>query len=43
MLARLSRHEPIHEANLNVSVETATREVIRKQLDAGIDIGNNGE
>jgi 5-methyltetrahydropteroyltriglutamate--homocysteine methyltransferase len=43
MLARLSRHEPIREANLNASVETATREVIHKQLDAGIDIGNNGE
>jgi len=43
MLARLSRREPINEANLNASVEIATREVIRKQIDAGIDIGNNGE
>jgi 5-methyltetrahydropteroyltriglutamate--homocysteine methyltransferase len=43
MFARLSRHEPIDGANLNASIETATREVIRKQLDAGIDIGNNGE
>jgi 5-methyltetrahydropteroyltriglutamate--homocysteine methyltransferase len=43
MLARLSRHEPISEANLNGMIETATREVIGKQLDAGIDVGNNGE
>jgi len=43
VFARLSRHEPIDEANLKTLIEMATREVIRKQLDAGIDIGNNGE
>ena len=43
MFARLSRREPVSEENLNASIETATREVIRKQLEAGIDIGNNGE
>jgi 5-methyltetrahydropteroyltriglutamate--homocysteine methyltransferase len=43
MFARLSRREPIDDANLNASIEAATREVIRKQLNAGIDIGNNGE
>ncbi len=43
MFVRLSRHEPISEANLNASIEAATREVIHKQLEAGIDVGNNGE
>ena len=43
MFAHLSRREVVNEANLHVSIETATREVIRKQLEAGIDISNNGE
>lgn len=33
----------ISEAKLSALIETATREVIHKQLEAGIDIGNNGE
>jgi 5-methyltetrahydropteroyltriglutamate--homocysteine methyltransferase len=43
MFARLSRREHISEEMLNASVQAATRAVIRKQLEAGIDIGNNGE
>ncbi len=43
MFAQLSRHEPVDKEKLGAEIEGATREVIRKQLDVGIDIGNNGE
>src|SRR5713226_5731797 len=43
MFAHLSHHEPIDRGALDRLVETATREVIRRQLECGIDIGNNGE
>src|SRR5262245_54437344 len=34
---------PIEEAQLEEAAETAMRVAIAKQLEAGIDIGNNGE
>ena len=43
MFARLSKREPVGEEELSAAIEAATREVIRKQLEAGVDIGNNGE
>src|SRR5712692_8821711 len=43
MFAHLSHHEPIDRGALDRMVETATREVIRKQIECGIDVGNNGE
>jgi 5-methyltetrahydropteroyltriglutamate--homocysteine methyltransferase len=43
LLVRLSRHEPVDEAALTRAVETSTRHVVRRQLAAGIDVGNDGE
>jgi 5-methyltetrahydropteroyltriglutamate--homocysteine methyltransferase len=43
MHARRSRNEPIDPARFTQSVEQAVRHVIERQLEAGIDIGNNGE
>jgi 5-methyltetrahydropteroyltriglutamate--homocysteine methyltransferase len=43
MFAKLSRREPIDEAGLAGAIEDSTRNVIRRQLAAGIDVGNNGE
>src|SRR5215510_15151885 len=43
MFARLSRHDPVDQAALAQAVEAATRTVISKQLECGVDIGNNGE
>jgi 5-methyltetrahydropteroyltriglutamate--homocysteine methyltransferase len=43
MFAHLSRREPVDHAAMDRAVEAATRDVIRKQLECGIDIGNNGE
>jgi len=39
----LSRREPVDAAALYELVERSTRRVIAAQLEAGIDIGNNGE
>jgi 5-methyltetrahydropteroyltriglutamate--homocysteine methyltransferase len=43
MFARLSRREPVDEATLDRAVEDSTREAIERQLEVGIDVGNNGE
>ena len=43
MFAHLSRREPIDRAAMDHAIETATRNVIRQQLECGIDVGNNGE
>ncbi|MGH7840468.1 MAG: hypothetical protein ACREQT_02995 [Candidatus Binataceae bacterium] len=43
MFARLSRREAVEQSALDAAIEAATREVIRRQLECGIDIGNNGE
>jgi 5-methyltetrahydropteroyltriglutamate--homocysteine methyltransferase len=43
MYVRLSRREPVDPARFAAAVEQSTRHVIERQLDAGIDIGNNGE
>ncbi|HLW71105.1 MAG TPA: cobalamin-independent methionine synthase II family protein [Candidatus Binataceae bacterium] len=43
MFARASRHEPVDQSALAAAVEAATRDVIRRQHECGIDIGNNGE
>lgn len=43
LMARRSRHEAIDAVELAAAVEAATRSVIAKQLEAGIDVGNNGE
>jgi 5-methyltetrahydropteroyltriglutamate--homocysteine methyltransferase len=43
LLLRQERGEVIDEAELRRQVETAVETVVRKQLDVGIDIGNDGE
>jgi 5-methyltetrahydropteroyltriglutamate--homocysteine methyltransferase len=43
MLGRKSRHEPVDEATLEQMTAQSTTRVIARQLECGIDIGNNGE
>src|SRR5271157_3276387 len=43
MLGRKSRHEPVDEAALEQMIADSTKRVIARQLECGIDIGNNGE
>src|SRR5690349_2279240 len=43
LFAKTSRREPIDEVALADAVEAATRDVIARQLEVGIDVGNDGE
>ena len=43
MYVRLSRREPVDAAALAAAVEESTQRVVRQQLEAGIDVGNDGE
>src|SRR5512145_765444 len=43
LLLQQERGEVIDEAELTLQVETAVETVVRKQLEVGIDIGNDGE
>ncbi|HLI78692.1 MAG TPA: cobalamin-independent methionine synthase II family protein [Candidatus Binataceae bacterium] len=43
MLGRKSRHEPVDEGLLEQMTAESTARVIARQLECGIDIGNNGE
>ena len=43
LLVRQDRGEPIDERELERQVEAAVRAVVAKQLEAGIDVGNDGE
>jgi 5-methyltetrahydropteroyltriglutamate--homocysteine methyltransferase len=43
LLLRQERGEAIDEAELARQVETAVETMVRKQLEVGIDIGNDGE
>jgi 5-methyltetrahydropteroyltriglutamate--homocysteine methyltransferase len=43
MLGRKSRHEPVDEAALEQLIAESTNRVVARQLECGIDIGNNGE
>ena len=43
LLVRQDRGEPIDEAALERQVEAAVKTVVHKQLEVGIDIGNDGE
>src|SRR5215475_3152663 len=43
LFARKSRREAVDEAALGAAIEDATRDAVTRQLDAGIDVGNNGE
>jgi 5-methyltetrahydropteroyltriglutamate--homocysteine methyltransferase len=40
---RRSKGEPVDGAELQQAIETATRDVIAAQVEAGVDIGNDGE
>ena len=40
---RRSRGEPVDPGELRRAVEAATASVMRSQVDAGIDVGNDGE
>ena len=43
LFVRQDRGEPIDPAALQSEIDESTRRVVAKQLEAGIDIGNNGE
>jgi 5-methyltetrahydropteroyltriglutamate--homocysteine methyltransferase len=43
MLGRESRHEAVDKAALEEIIAESTKRVIARQLECGIDIGNNGE
>lgn len=43
LMVRKSRRETVDDAALAAAVEESTRNVIARQLEVGIDIGNNGE
>ena len=43
LLVRQDRGEPVDEAALARETEAAVREVVARQLEAGIDVGNDGE
>lgn len=43
MYARRAEGEAVDEAAIEAAGKLATRHVVRQQLDAGIDVGNNGE
>jgi 5-methyltetrahydropteroyltriglutamate--homocysteine methyltransferase len=43
MFIKKSRGEAIDETAFNAAIDESTRRVIRLQLEAGIDVGNNGE
>jgi 5-methyltetrahydropteroyltriglutamate--homocysteine methyltransferase len=43
LMVALSRRQPVDEAALAREVEERTRRAIRGQLEAGIDVGNDGE
>ncbi len=43
LLVRMSKREPVDEAAYGVQVEDATRRTLLGQIEAGIDVGNDGE
>jgi 5-methyltetrahydropteroyltriglutamate--homocysteine methyltransferase len=43
LLVRLDRGETVGPSHLHREAEAAVRHVVRKQVEAGIDIGNDGE
>ena len=43
LLVRWDRGEPVDEAALAREAEAAVRDVVARQLEAGIDVGNDGE
>ena len=43
LLVRQDRGEPIDEAELELQVAAAVRAVVDRQLDVGVDVGNDGE
>jgi 5-methyltetrahydropteroyltriglutamate--homocysteine methyltransferase len=43
LLVRQDRGEPVDAAELGRRAEAAVRHVIERQLDAGVDVGNDGE
>jgi 5-methyltetrahydropteroyltriglutamate--homocysteine methyltransferase len=43
LYVRKSRNQPVDPSELAAAVEASTRQVVQAQLDAGIDVGNDGE
>jgi 5-methyltetrahydropteroyltriglutamate--homocysteine methyltransferase len=43
LLAQISRREAVDPDAFNAAVTDSTREVVARQIDCGIDVGNNGE
>ena len=42
-LTRLNRHEAVDATELDAMVDAAVTDVVRRQVEAGVDIGNDGE
>src|SRR5881275_800911 len=43
LYARRARGEPVDAAELQAAGRAALRQIVPKQIEAGIDVGNNGE
>ena len=43
LLVKRSRREPVDPAALEAAAVDATRHVVARQIEAGIDVGNDGE
>lgn len=43
LYAQRAAGQPVDEAAMDAAGKAATRDVVRRQRDAGIDVGNNGE
>ncbi|MGH7897561.1 MAG: cobalamin-independent methionine synthase II family protein [Candidatus Binatia bacterium] len=43
MFARLSRREPVDAGELGEAIEQSRRTTVERQIEAGIDVGNDGE
>jgi 5-methyltetrahydropteroyltriglutamate--homocysteine methyltransferase len=43
LLVRQSRREPVDPGALAAAIDDATRAAVRRQLEVGIDVGNDGE
>lgn len=43
MLVRVSKREPVDDAAFAAAVESATRDVVARQLAVGLHVGNDGE
>jgi 5-methyltetrahydropteroyltriglutamate--homocysteine methyltransferase len=43
MFGRLSHHQPLDHGAMELEIAAATRQAVARQVECGIDVGNNGE